>query len=111
METQEYHVEGPVMIFLTTTAIEIDEELLNRCLVLTVDETREQTERIHVLQRQARTLEGLRLKKRSRKLLTLLRNVQRLLEPVDVVNLHRTLERWTARLKLDASLKSSRRSA
>ena len=36
--TQEYRVEGPVMIFLTTTAIEIDEELLNRCLVLTVDE-------------------------------------------------------------------------
>ena len=42
--TQEYHVEGPVMIFLTTTAIEIDEELLNRCLMLTVDESREQTE-------------------------------------------------------------------
>ena len=41
--TQEYRVEGPVMIFLTTTAIEIDEELLNRCLVLTVDEDREQT--------------------------------------------------------------------
>jgi DNA primase catalytic core len=38
--TQEYRVEGPVMIFLTTTAIEIDEELLNRCLVLTVDEDR-----------------------------------------------------------------------
>jgi len=86
METQEYHVEGPVMIFLTTTAIEIDEELLNRCLVLTVDESKEQTERIHALQRQARTLEGLRLKKRRQKLLTLLRNAQRLLEPVDVVN-------------------------
>ena len=41
METQEYHVEGPVMIFLTTTAVEIDEELLNRCLILTVDESRE----------------------------------------------------------------------
>ena len=26
------------MIFLTTTAIDIDEELLNRCLVLTVNE-------------------------------------------------------------------------
>jgi len=51
METQEYHVEGPVMIFLTTTAVEIDEELLNRCLILTVDESREQTERIHALQR------------------------------------------------------------
>ena len=36
--TEEYRVEGPVMIALTTTAAEIDEELLNRCLVLTVDE-------------------------------------------------------------------------
>jgi hypothetical protein len=31
--THEYRVEGPVMIFLTTTAIHLDEELLNRCLV------------------------------------------------------------------------------
>ena len=35
------------MIFLTTTAVEIDEELLNRCIVLTVDEGREQTRAIH----------------------------------------------------------------
>ena len=41
--TQTYRVEGPVMIFLTTTAIEMDEELLNRCLVLAVDESRDQT--------------------------------------------------------------------
>jgi len=34
METQEYHVEGPVMIFLTTTTIDIDDELLNRCMVV-----------------------------------------------------------------------------
>ncbi len=32
--THQYRVEGPVMIFLTTTAIQLDEELLNRCLVL-----------------------------------------------------------------------------
>ena len=86
METQEYHVAGPVMIFLTTTAIDIDEELQNRCLTLTVDESREQTERIHALQRKARTMEGLRLKKQRQRLLTLLRNAQRLLQPVDVVN-------------------------
>ena len=49
MVTQEYHVEGPVMIMLTTTAIDIDEELLNRCIVLSVDESREQTRRIHDL--------------------------------------------------------------
>ena len=74
------------MIFLTTTAVEIDEELLNRCLILTVDESKEQTERIHALQRQARTLEGLRSKKRKQTLLTLMRNVQRLLRPLDVMN-------------------------
>ena len=28
------------MIFLTSTAIDLDEEILNRCLVLTVDEDR-----------------------------------------------------------------------
>ena len=57
--THEYRVEGPVMIFLTTTAIEIDEELLNRCIVLSVDEEREQTRAIHQLQRKRQTLEGL----------------------------------------------------
>ena len=50
--THKYRVEGPVMIFLTTTAIEIDEELFNRCVVLTVNETREQTRAIHELQRE-----------------------------------------------------------
>jgi len=86
METQEYHVEGPVMIFLTTTSIDIDEELQNRCLTLTVDETKEQTERIHALQRQARTLEGLQLKNKQQRLLALMQNMQRLIEPIDIVN-------------------------
>lgn len=86
METQEYHVEGPVMIFLTTTAIDIDEELQNRCLTLCVDESKEQTMRIHTLQRKARTLEGLQIKKQKETTLRVLRNAQRLLEPIDVVN-------------------------
>jgi DNA primase catalytic core len=86
MVTQEYHVEGPVMIMLTTTAIDIDEELLNRCIVLTVDESREQTRRIHELQRQARTLDGLRHKLDKAAVLSAHRNAQRLLRPLRVVN-------------------------
>ena len=39
LETHVYRVEGPVMLFSTTTAIDIDEELMNRCLVLSVDES------------------------------------------------------------------------
>ena len=84
--TQEYRVEGPVMIFLTTTAIEIDEELLNRCLVLTVDESREQTRRIHELQRRASTLDGIVASRRKPKALKVHRNAQRLLRPLLVHN-------------------------
>jgi DNA primase catalytic core len=84
--TQQYRVEGPVMIFLTTTAIEIDEELLNRCLVLSVDEGREQTEAIHRLQRARRTLEGLMVRQERQRLIELHRNAQRLLRPLQVVN-------------------------
>ena len=84
--THEYRVEGPVMIFLTTTAIEIDEELLNRCLVLTVDEDREQTRAIHRIQREAQTLQGLLAKRQRQDIVGLHRNAQRLLKPIAVVN-------------------------
>jgi DNA primase catalytic core len=86
MEAQEYHVAGPVMIILTTTAADIDEELQNRSLVLTVDESREQTERIHALQREARTEAGLARKARRDELLALHRAAQSLLAPLPVFN-------------------------
>jgi len=86
MKTEEYHVEGPVMIFLTTTAVDIDEELLNRCLVLTVDESREQTKAIHDLQREAETFEGLKRKVERDRILAIHKNAQRLLRPLHVVN-------------------------
>jgi len=84
--TQEYRVEGPVMIFSTTTAIDHDEELLNRCLTLAVDESREQTRAIHRLQREKRTLEGLFARRSRERILTQHRNAQRLLRPLAVRN-------------------------
>jgi len=84
--TQVYKVEGPVMIILTTTAIELDPELENRCLRLTVDESREQTRLIHELQRQRQTLEGLKARKGKERIQKLHRNAQRLLRPVKVIN-------------------------
>lgn len=86
MVTQEYRVEGPCMIFLTTTAVDIDEELLNRCLVLTVDEGREQTAAIHRLQRERETLAGLLKKETRNQVLATHRAAQRLLRPLAVVN-------------------------
>ena len=86
MVTQTYRVEGPVMLFLTTTAIKIDEELLNRCIVLSVDENREQTRAIHQFQRRRQTLGGLLTDQDRRDTVTLHRNAQRLLRPLLVAN-------------------------
>jgi hypothetical protein len=61
-------------------------ELLNRCLVLTVDESREQTRRIHELQRRASTLDGILASRRKPKAVKVHRNAQRLLRPLLVHN-------------------------
>ena len=84
--THEYRVEGPVALVLTTTAVEIDEELQNRSIVLTVDEDREQTRAIHRQQRERRTLEGILGRRERERVLAVHRNAQRLLRPVSVVN-------------------------
>ena len=88
METQEYSVEGPVMLFLTTTSYDIDEELLNRCLVLVVCEDRSQTQAIHDIQRKRQTLEGMLANKSRAAIQAKHQNAQRLLKPLLVVNNH-----------------------
>ncbi|OFZ23379.1 MAG: hypothetical protein A2X94_13205 [Bdellovibrionales bacterium GWB1_55_8] len=84
--THEYRVEGPVMLFMTTTAPEMDEELLNRCLVLAVDEDRAQTRAIHERQRKGQTLEGLLLKRGKAAVVRKHQNAQRLLRSLLVAN-------------------------
>ena len=84
--THTYRVRGPVAIFLTTTAVDVDEELLNRCIVLSVDEDREQTRAIHQRQRERETLQGLVADRQRQAVLKVHQDAQRLLEPVAVVN-------------------------
>jgi DNA primase len=84
--THTYTVTGPAAIFLTTTAVDIDEELLNRCLVLTVDEDRAQTKAIHERQRRAQTLDGLLAGTGAEEVGKLHQDAQRLIEPLAMVN-------------------------
>ncbi|MCC5813478.1 MAG: toprim domain-containing protein, partial [Leptospira sp.] len=86
LATMEYTVEGPVMIFLTTTNLEIDEELQNRAILLTVNEAREQTRIILKNQREEETLEGYTRKRDRDHLTRLHKNIQRVLEPIVIVN-------------------------
>ena len=102
--TQQYRVEGPVALLVTTTARDIDEELMNRCLVLAVDEGREQTRAIHQLQRDRRTLEGLIARREKDALVKLHQNAQRLLQPLAVLNPYAqflTFPDQTTRLRRD----------
>jgi len=86
MQTRTKTVRGPVAVFLTSTSRSIDDELLNRLLVLTVDESEEQTRRIHEAHRHAQTLQGI-LERRARpRLIRLHQNIQRLIRPLTVRN-------------------------
>ena len=86
MAMRAYHVEGPVQLFLTSTSLELDEELVNRCLVLTVDESREQTMAIQAQQRLLQTRHGQALSRQCQQVRQLHHNAQRLLRPLKVYN-------------------------
>jgi hypothetical protein len=86
--THPYRVQGPTAIFLTTTATDIDEELMNRCVVLTVNEDRDQTRAIHDRQRAAHTLDGILAAAEREPVLKVHRDAQRLLAAVEVVIPH-----------------------
>jgi DNA primase len=86
MSTSDYWIEGPVSCWKTTTALWVDEEVLNRFLVIATDESREQTRRILEVQRLMRTFEGWELRENRDAIYELHRNAQRLLRPLPVVN-------------------------
>ena len=76
-------VEGPVAMLLTTTAERPDEELANRCLVVSANEHPRQTAAIHQCQRQA--YQASRVAADAEALAVRHQNAQRLLEPRKVL--------------------------
>jgi DNA primase catalytic core len=86
MVTKTKMVKGPVALFLTSTSRSIDDELLNRLLVLAVDESPEQTRRVHDMQRHAQSLEGIIERRTRPRIMRLQQNLQRLIRPLMVRN-------------------------
>ena len=82
----EYKVKGPVALMLTTTAVDMDYETQNRFITLTIDESREMTERILAHQRELETVEGLKKRKGDEAIVLRHQNAQRMLRPLAVVN-------------------------
>jgi hypothetical protein len=86
LRTTEYQVKGPVAMMLTTTSVDMDYETQNRFITLTIDESKEMTERILTNQRALETLEGLTKRQGQEDIVKLHQNAQRLLKPLAVVN-------------------------
>ena len=84
-QTEEYEVEGPVMMFLTTTSETPDAELQNRCITLRVNESATQTEAIHARQSARYTLAGQEQLVKRQAICQLHQNAQRLLQPKRVL--------------------------
>jgi len=83
---ERYDVEGPVATLMTTTASDVDPELMNRCFVIGVDEDADQTAAIQARQRLGHTIEDQLAAERTERRCKVHHNAQRLLQPVRVNN-------------------------
>ncbi|MCE7874508.1 toprim domain-containing protein [bacterium CPR1] len=86
MKTRHYEVEGPIAYLETTTNPRLNHENATRCFELELDESEEQTQRIHARQREDHRRDRRSgHKARSESIRTRHHNAQRLLECVEVV--------------------------
>jgi len=86
MRTEEYTVNGPIAVMITTTSADLEGETSSRFLFVTIDESAEMTEAIHQKQRESETLEGLINKTKSESIIKKHHAAQRMLKPLAVVN-------------------------
>jgi DNA-binding transcriptional ArsR family regulator len=85
MRTKVFVVEARCAFIEATTASSVNHENATRCFELQMDETEEQTRRIHERQRLMRTERGLGLRQEAEGIVRRHWNAQRLLEPLPVV--------------------------
>jgi DNA-binding transcriptional ArsR family regulator len=85
MRTKVFTVEARAAFIEATTASSVNHENATRCFELLMDETEEQTKRIHERQRLLRTGQGLELRQQAEAITRRHWNAQRLLESLPVV--------------------------
>ena len=85
MKTKVFTVEARAAFIEATTASAVNHENATRCFELSMDESAEQTKRIHERQRLMRTERGLELRRQAEAISRRHWNAQRLLEPLPVV--------------------------
>ena len=86
IKTVSITVNGPVSLAETTTSSIINPENLNRCFVIGIDESEEQTQLIHELQRKNHTIEGHLQKQDNSRIIEKHAFTQRLLKKILIIN-------------------------
>jgi DNA primase catalytic core len=86
LETQVNTVHGPTAVFQTTTNPRTDAETRSRFIIVSVDESPEQTRAILAAQRQSHTREGWQRRLAREAILKRHQAFQRLLKPLKVLN-------------------------
>jgi DNA primase len=87
LHTEHYEIHGPVAIIITTTSPEaFDEETRSRFVLVTMNESVEQTRAILVRQRESHTLDGVLAEAGADQVHRRHHQLQRLLRPLSVVN-------------------------
>lgn len=96
LKTEENTVEGPLSVFITTTKTDIDGETASRFVFLSIDESREMTERILAKQRRNYTRAGIVAKIEAGDVRQKHQNASRLLQPLKVINPYADLLTFTS---------------
>lgn len=86
IRTMTFEVEGPIAYLETTTNANINHENATRCFEIYLDESIEQTRRIHAAQREAKTIQGIINRAKAEAIKKRHHNAQRLLKTVQVFN-------------------------
>jgi DNA primase len=96
-KTMENKVEGPLMVFITTTQVDIDGETASRFVFISIDESEEMTKKVLIKQRENHTKQGMLNKLKSNEITKKHHNANRLLKPLHVFNPYAELLTFTSR--------------
>jgi len=81
-----YVNEGPADVLFTSPKEGVDEEVQNRCVILTLNESIEQTKRIQKMQRLKHSYEGIKMIQEKEQLTELFQHLQREIKSMPVFN-------------------------
>jgi len=97
LKTQDNTVEGPLMVFITTTQVDIDGETQSRFVFISIDESEQMTKKILAKQRQSQTMEGMISRLKSFAIIKKHQDANKLLKPLHVFNPYAGLLTFTSK--------------